>query len=883
MAAPPEYLSPLSVPPCDHFLVPASLSARRRRPLLPTIPPVVVSTPVASEVLSTLHIVAPPSPRVVPAVHEPKPLPAGAAKPAADASRLRRKTTNFNLSTPFHSIPRLRRHIDVDPSMIRQVDGHMVCLYGRDARIERDVCASSFEQSFTNSFGLRPYDCISTFNGLFVHDFHVMPECVAAAASLRACGAFLVPVCPGAAPSITLNGVTLPWFDFLLKSKVLSFKIPRSSVSGSRWQGGVMIIVAQFGRNGRLHLGVNPRRPECDFVLTPEYPCDRKLPVHPELIARSSPLADALSPDGSMDRAPRAPVWIAPPGAPVPTPSASRWPVENMKLWSIEFPYPDIRDFAVQGMEGTLDLFVGDIEKPVFFEDRFRFTPEVAVQIYDNCSKLVADGVQWGPLPYCPFPYARPYPPGLIKKFKYKPECNKMRLKSDCSAGSPYSVNDLGYSPLLLQTHFNVPSFVNLCVWHGVGLQVSGADLKSAFKMNPNHPDLMGLFVTMVDHPVLGRSFFGDRANYFGWRQSEWVFQTQLALVGWLHGRWGVKDVYFYVDNDYQFHPLGSDVQARVALLEDSMSKVGWGGRYRHERFSGTVGKVLGWEYDLASQHPEGPLCLICAEDKFVFVSALLDKWVVATQMSLSEARQAKGYMQFLCEGFTLSRAFAAKVSVFCELLERKFRKARAVSPSSSPDSCHMNVTLQARRCFSLYHQLFVGWSRRSPMIMGFGPFCLPEIRGWVDTSTSLKRVGGVFFEIATGILLGFSRLLSDEEAAACKGVSADVSAAFELMGVCLWWRLFHGRCNRKRVLLETDSEAGMLAAEKAFSPNAAMYASVQESFLLAARQHARLRIRATPAHFPTLVVVDHLSRDRVQEAQCVAAKVFGRALHLAW
>jgi hypothetical protein len=61
------------------------------------------------------------------------------------------------------------------------------------------------------------------------------------------------------------------------------------------------------------------------------------------------------------------------------------------------------------------------------------------------------------------------------------------------------------------------------------------------------------------------------------------------------------------------------------------------------------------------------------------------------------------------------------------------------------------------------------------------------------------------------------------------------------------------------------------------------MYSSIEEIFLLAARQHARLRIRATPAQFASLQIADHLSRDRVQDAQCLAVKVFGRPLHLAW
>jgi hypothetical protein len=74
-----------------------------------------------------------------------------------------------------------------------------------------------------------------------------------------------------------------------------------------------------------------------------------------------------------------------------------------------------------------------------------------------------------------------------------------------------------------------------------------------------------------------------------------------------------------------------------------------------------------------------------------------------------------------------------------------------------------------------------------------------------------------------------------------------------------------------------------VLAIGKAFSAREGMIAPLRESLSLAAQQFTRLRVRATPRVFPTMIIADKLSRNDYQGAACDADKVFDQRLSLVW
>ena len=771
-----------------------------------------------------------------------------------------------------------RRFIRLAGSIIRQVDGIMVALYGRHARIDRDVCGSS-DDSCTAQFGLQPWDCVGSILGLYLHDVHHMPGIVASVASNRGCGVFLVPVRPNASPKIRPEDAKgdqedLPWFEFLLRHTVLTFNIPRSSVTHSRWQGGFLIVVAQFGRNGRVKAGSNPRRAEHKFKLVSEGPMPFVLPVHPELIPRASPLAASKYPTREKDTAEAAAPFAAPNDVVVPSPNPTLWNVARMRELSTGFPYPDVRNIAIGIMEGTYNPFVGDPQKAVVWPARHQLSAARTAAVLGALDKAVAKGLAWGPLPYCPFPFARPYPPDVVPKSKYDPECAEVRLTSDMSAGGAQSVNALEENPRLLSTHFSVTSFVNIARSLGRGCRVSQGDVKAAFRMNPVCPASMPLMVTYVETGE-GPVFYGDRSHNFGHVRSEFGWQTQISLVEWLLRREGIPFIFLYVDNDWQFHPVGTDMEARIATTDAFLAGLGLD---RHEKEQGFKGKVLGWLYDLDFRGPEGPMVLILPDLKHAFIRDELIRVASPRTISLKDAEWCAGVFAWLSDGVPggaayVSPFFATKAKLECARRLRNVPKSQ-VSVSKSP---------QLVECIEFWQRFLTSDVKVVPMVAGFGPFSPAGVRGWTDASgiKGAERVGGVFYNPSTKTLLGFTRPVSANDLSQATGVASVVSACLEVMAIRVWLLMFGARCVRKSLLIEIDCEPAMLAMGKAFSPSPGMRNAVRAAYAICVRHFTRLRVRAIPRCVATIVMVDLLSRNDVQGAKCIARKVFGVELLL--
>ena len=263
-------------------------------------------------------------------------------------------------------------------------------------------------------------------------------------------------------------------------------------------------------------------------------------------------------------------------------------------------------------------------------------------------------------------------------------------------------------------------------------------------------------------------------------------------------------------------------------------------------------------------------MVLRCPEDKYLFIRDRIVALASCPSLTLEDVRWLAGILAWLSEGVAAGVPYVAPFVAMSAVLEREC--TRRNSPAGGVSR---RTTAHATEALSFWARFLPSWTRLCPMVAGFGPFDVPDVRGWVDTSTVHKRVGGVFYCPGTRTLLGFTRPLSATDCASGAGSLADVSAVFELVGIRVWMRLFHARCARLRLLLETDSEAAMLALAKAFSVKAGMLDPVRDVWALAARQYTRLRIRATPRSFPTMVMADHLSRGDFQAARCIAAQVF--------
>ena len=199
----------------------------------------------------------------------------------------------LSVHATFRSARRYTKHMDF--SFISQIDGLAYSLAG--VRIERDVLAASNTVSYTPNYGMLSFEFCASFFGLYFTASSLIPEVIISAAKCRACGVFVVPVRPGAAP---LDDKRRSWFDLLMTHSLLTFPLPPGA-AGFGTTYGVQAVLASFNFVGRLK---SKRRPEKRF---PVFPVARlnvapfQIGVLPIVITRASPSETSYMPASSAD------------------------------------------------------------------------------------------------------------------------------------------------------------------------------------------------------------------------------------------------------------------------------------------------------------------------------------------------------------------------------------------------------------------------------------------------------------------------------------------------------------------------------------------------------------------------------------------------------
>ena len=284
--------------------------------------------------------------------------------------------------------------------------------------------------------------------------------------------------------------------------------------------------------------------------------------------------------------------------------------------------------------------------------------------------------------------------------------------------------------------------------------------------------------------------------------------------------------------------------------------------------------KALGWKYDLDYKGPEGPLAMICADDKYGsylgFLKSLRDK----TQLSLPCIRKAVGVMMFVVQGFRVGAAVLAPVIGL-----RTKAEAVQAATGRSPARTFVDVTSEVEEALAFFTYMFSGWNRVCPVLMGFGPCAPIEATGWHDASTKFKRVGGLL--LMEGKLFGFTRSFSQSDLVATASPVALSAPVHECIGQKVWLNVFTKVCSRRRVLLHGDCKPAQQAFMKAFSTKPAMMAPLRASRLLIALNNLCLRSSLCRREWPPLVIADWLSRNEIDKAKCLAQKVFDLELQL--
>ena len=73
----------------------------------------------------------------------------------------------------------------------------------------------------------------------------------------------------------------------------------------------------------------------------------------------------------------------------------------------------------------------------------------------------------------------------------------------------------------------------NILAFFGTFIRMFAVDIEKCFRNNPNHVELLHLFVYCILTSEFGVEIFVDKSNPFGWKPAEWGWQTVLAILKW--------------------------------------------------------------------------------------------------------------------------------------------------------------------------------------------------------------------------------------------------------------------------------------------------------------------------------------------------------------
>ena len=786
-----------------------------------------------------------------------------------------------------------RRRVDFAESIIHDVDA--LCYITRRARMEADPCARTSNETYCWEYDLLLWQSLSARPSLFIHDACHMAQVVAVAIAQKACGTFFCPaeskvmrrhiVFPAEAKLDRAEGDSMSLQEVMDKFHLLPFEIPRAAIhgGGGHFKKGAVAYFCNFGKS----FATPKRRKEKDFVLNYRRGYSRSLPLNPAIHHIVSPWHDPKAKGMVVDQtddAPGAPAFTQQEGRFEAIYPPSRWNLDNLKTLAGSYPDTVVAEAAVAAAEGKFQPFLGDLKKTVVWRDR-PSSLEDQERLHKICTESVAKGYSWGPLPFCPFPNARPYPAGLAPKHKYDPLCEDFRMVSDLSAGVPLSVNDLTWSPNLLYVSLTVQMFCNECVSAGRGATFSQGDIPAAFKLNPNNRHLLPLFCTKLrlQRPDGERyeTWFGDIMNCFGWNAAEQGFGCQLGLIKWMCFIEGLRRLMWYVDNYFQVHPM-QPKETTNEEIECTRKWIHWLGPDLHKCSQGPRGRVLGWEVDLdyGRDHQQ---VLILPQDKRLFFCERFRQCATQARLTLEDLMQITGILNFISQGIPVLRAFA---SYLVPLRTKAAAVQERLKNASKPCANH-DVTVtqdeESKHALEAVDEVLRTHSGICPMIEQFGPCSRADSYIWSDASGGRKTkcelpsgFGTIIFIPGQRVVMGFTRAFTAAETAQVQGLVAVSSPTMELIGADRSLRKWSDHCRRRRILFGLDAEVAVLGYRKGYSPSPGFRQAIRDMQRTVIGLESEVRVYHLPRTRAPIGICDLLSRGYIKEAMTESLRIFG-------
>ena len=727
-------------------------------------------------------------------------------------------------------------------SIILQIDGLLFACFR--LRLERDVCAQSFDVSFCMGFGpgVSP---ASTFCGLYMPRQDALRGVIQAVKEERGYGVFVGPVSCNA------------WSLLQQKAVLLCFTF--SGPDSHPWQG----FFLSFAYQGK----VKRKKPDSLFLIEPMfYPhIPRRVALLPFCPARISSLPHSpVLRDDTAKRSAPLPVMR---GVPLPC-QTPVWCADEMSKLADRFPHKDVaKMFSVAILpSGAPLLFAGDRSKRVVTSNG-ALDPDILQQITDRFTSEVSKGRMMGPFDRCPFPnewcpfQARATPLDTRRKDKYNPLSTRFRVISNFSAGLSRSINALCYSPKLISSHLQGANLRDVLFSLGPRARFDAIDQEDAFRADQ---------INLVDAHLycyqVGDLWFIDLRDPFGNVKSEYTYAIIVAVIKWAFecdqdivttGNYllGFVDNWFLIS---RATCLSHD--ARWAVLKDSFKRLGAPMHEEQRSCNGTV-NALGWDWDLQAG------CFSCPEDKYRHVVRTTGEWalrVTANEVfTFAEIESLAGLFQW--------------ISIACPAIIPSIASLQALKHSmESSGAVSRHLDERSKLAVTYLASFFLSWNRTSTLFAGFSPVYMWEVLIKVDASTDFGMGG---FCLPSFDCLVHEWLPSERAMALthCANPIRESTTFFELLGILRMLTLFSVSCRGKRVQIECDNEAAVRDLVSCFSGRPMCLDIISQIRDLCAAFSIIPRFEHILSQFNS--IADRLSHDDFTQADVLCNAEFHRSL----
>jgi hypothetical protein len=773
-------------------------------------------------------------------------------------------SATFNQPT-FVLPPPVQGRVAIPPSVYLQWDSLIYLTLGK--RLERDVLAPSPEVSACNIFGPpADYIALTAFAGLYFTIPANMAQAVAVVAASHGQGAFVVPLdCSSftstignvMSPSPAKKSAPTNWRTFLERHALLHISF-----------GKYVLVYASFQQQCVRFKRFPKGRPRQYSVRRIEL-LDRgspKISVLPTTITRAT-CTDRAETIGK-DTAPTA--EFPPKSADaIPDGSPTAWNQRVFKLWASKYPDFLVAELAVETVMGVLNVaFSGRTDVCVYSSNSASIVGREA-ELLAHFAKEVIKGWMVGPLSALPFLWMRLCRLAMVPKHKWDPLSSEFRMISDFSSGNSSSLNDTTYTPRLLSGGYCRGCHIRDALASlGRACWMAGGDVPSCFRQQLNSKDILGAMVYSVEPGI----YWVDLRNPFGFRPSEWAWQTVLAVLNFrLLGLSPPGAIHLsQVDNFFRFGRTRAEAQMELTRLQNTFATVGLP---LHEVQIGQTMQSLGWIWNSAA------LTMSITPDKLAVMRTKLAAWACASKLGGKEIESVTGLLNFLSDGCEAARPF---VGCFYGLREEARRKARFDNCRIEDVFVGIKPESECAASLRTVAEIFANWNGECRIVGGFSPVAFAQAIGFTDAST-LDGCGGLaYVPVPTTMapaqeVSGFSERYPQDIKDEALVVEKDSTAFLEAYAIFRWLSLFGARFASRRILIFSDSKSALAGICRAFSKVPRLQRMIKQIRILLARHN--ITMRAAYVHTSRNVIADHCSHLRRTEAAASCRALLGRPL----